>query len=361
MQPYLDQFIALFLAGTPRLLTALIIFILSLYLARLVSNLLKRVLQAEADMEVVATASTSGGAVDAVRRAKPDIVTLDLQIDGGGIDAITKIMEGTPTPILVLSAAVQGVWATRAVEALAAGAADVLPKPVRWDRQAEESLRDRVRAIGHVRLSGSPPLPPQHPPPPPPRQATVDSVVAIAASTGGPAALATVLAGFGSIDVPVLVVQHLHADFMAGFVSWLDRLAPVGVKAARAGERVRPGHVYVAPGGVHLRLGATGVVVLDPEPPVIHRPSADELFASVAQAVGPRAVGVLLTGMGNDGAVGLLAVKKAGGVTIAQDQSTSAVYGMPQAAVRAGAVDHVVPLDAVSDAVLRAVRRRSAS
>lgn len=323
-------------------------------------NHLKRVLQAEGDIEVAATAATAPDAVEAVRRARPDVVTLDLQIEGGGIDVISQVMAGMPTAILVLSAAVQGVWATRAVDALAAGAADVLPKPVRWDRAAETGLRERVRAIAGVQLSGAP-APPPPPPAPPQKRPPLRAVVAIAASTGGPAALATVLAGLAGIGAPILLVQHLHEDFMAGFVAWLGKHTALPVKAARAGERVRPGQVYVAPGGTHLRLGGTGVVILDPDPPTIHRPSADELFASVAQAVGPRAVGVLLTGMGNDGAAGLLAVKQAGGTTIAQDQATSAVFGMPQAAVRLGAADAVLALDSVAEAVLRACRQRSAS
>ena len=318
--------------------------------------LLKRVLQADGDIEVTATAATAAEAVAAVRSAKPDVVTLDLQIEGGGINAIAEIMANTPTAILVLSVAVQGVWAPRAVDALAAGAADVLPKPARWNREAESLIRERVRVNGGIRVGGAPPPPLPQPASPKP---AIDAVVAVAASTGGPAALATVLAGLGGIEVPVLVVQHLHPDFMNGFVSWLDRLTTLPVKAARTGERIKRGQVYVAPAGMHLRLGGSGVVVLDPEPPRIHRPSADELFSSVARSVGDRAVGVLLTGMGSDGAEGLLEIKRAGGVTIAQDEATSAVFGMTQAAVRAGAVDHVLAIDAVAEAVLRCVRRRS--
>jgi two-component system chemotaxis response regulator CheB len=322
-------------------------------------NLLRRVLEAEGDLAVVAVASGAKDGVAAVKQARPDVVTLDLQIEGGGIEAIAEIMRGRATPILVLSVAVQGMWRTRAVDALAAGAADVLPKPLRWDAQAEAALRDRVRAIGRVRL-GTPPPPPVEPPPVI-GSPSVTKVVAMAASTGGPAALARVLGGLAALPAPVLVVQHLHPDFMSGFVTWLNRVSALPVKAARSGEHPRAGVVYVAPGGAHLRLGGRATLTLDPEPPRIHRPSADELFESVAAAAGADAVGVLLTGMGTDGAAGLLAIHNRGGTTIVQDEATSAVFGMPRAAIQAKAADRVVPLDDVAGAVRAAVGRSTSA
>jgi two-component system chemotaxis response regulator CheB len=327
-------------------------------------NLLRRVLEAEGDMAVTGTAATAAEAAEVVRARKPAVVTLDLQIEGGGIEAISQIMGTSPRPVLVLSVAVQGVWADRAVEALAAGAADVLPKPVRWDKAAEAELRDRVRAMGRVRLSAAPPATPAVPPPPPAAPAPTGRVVAMAASTGGPPALARVLSELGGLEAPVLLVQHLHPDFMGGFVSWLNRMSALPVKAARAGERIKAGTVYVAPGRTHLRLGPAGVLLLDAKPVLLHTPSADVLFSSVAHAAGPGAVGVLLTGMGADGAAGLLDIKEAGGAAIAQDEATSAVFGMPNAALRVGAAHEGVALERIASAVRSAVakspRRRAA-
>jgi two-component system chemotaxis response regulator CheB len=177
--------------------------------------------------------------------------------------------------------------------------------------------------------------------------------VAIGASAGGPAALATVLAGLKELAAAVLVVQHLDDAFMDGFVTWMQRVSELPVELAVHGAPIRPGTVYVGPGGVHLKLGRNDRIVLDPEPPSIHRPSVDALFSSLAGRADRRRVGVVLTGMGNDGATGLLALRRGGGVTIAQDQRTSVVYGMPQAAHRIHAAAHVLPLQDIAAAVMR--------
>ena len=161
-------------------------------------------------------------------------------------------------------------------------------------------------------------------------------MVGIAASTGGPAALATLLRALPPLLAPVLVVQHIHPSFTAGFVTWLDAEVPAPVQCATDGALPLPGHVYVAPAEVHLRLGAAGRMSLDPDPPAVHRPSADELFHSIAERAGPAAVGVSLTGMGQDGARGLLAMRRAGARTFAQDEASSVVFGMPRAALRVG-------------------------
>jgi two-component system chemotaxis response regulator CheB len=180
--------------------------------------------------------------------------------------------------------------------------------------------------------------------------------VAVAASTGGPAALATVLSGLGGLAAPVLVVQHLHPDFTAGLVEWMSRAGALPVQVARHGELVRPGHVYVAPGGQHLRLGPNRHLTLSATPASIHRPSADQLFISVAEVAGAAGVGVVLTGMGEDGAQGLLAMHRAGGRTLGQDEATCAVFGMPQAAQRIGAVSELVPVEKLAHRIHQVVR-----
>ena len=323
--------------------------------------LLCRVLQAEGDIEVVGMATTADEAVAVVKATAPKVVTLDLQIDGGGINAITELVRTRTTPVLVLSVAVQGAWATRAVDALAAGAAEVLPKPIRWDDAAQRGLRDEIRRLAGVRVRPAATTAVVNPPA---RQSgsepsvPPDRLVAIAASTGGPVALAHVLSKLDGVNAPVLVVQHLHPDFVTGFVSWIGKSSALPVKAATHGERLKGGVVYIAPGGVHLRVGVSSTVVLDPSPDdAIHRPSADELFHSVAANAGAHAVGVLLTGMGADGAAGLLAIQAAGGTTIAQDEATSAVYGMPRAAAKLGAAGRVLPLDRIGEAVVAACGR----
>ena len=186
------------------------------------------------------------------------------------------------------------------------------------------------------------------------------TVVGIAASTGGPPALAEVLAGLAGLDAPVLVVQHLHPDFVEGLVGWMARATSLRVRLATHGTRVEPGVVYVGPGDVHLRLGLDRRIELTADPITLHRPSADELFESLALHAASDAVGVLLTGMGDDGAKGLLAVRRAGGITIAQDRESCAVFGMPRAALQLGAVDTARPLGEIARAVRDATSRADA-
>jgi two-component system chemotaxis response regulator CheB len=168
------------------------------------------------------------------------------------------------------------------------------------------------------------------------------------------------LSGLGGLSAPVLVVQHLHPDFTDGLVAWMSRVSALPVSTAEHMQALQPGRVYFAPGGVHLRLTANLRLALDPAPETIHRPSADELFQSVAEHAGSRGVGVLLTGMGDDGAKGLLAIRQHGGRTLAQDEATSAVFGMPKAAARIGAVTDLMPIDKLAAGIRRAAREVSA-
>jgi two-component system, chemotaxis family, protein-glutamate methylesterase/glutaminase len=164
-----------------------------------------------------------------------------------------------------------------------------------------------------------------------------------------------VLSGLGGLPAPVLVVQHLHPDFTGGLVDWMARVSALPVEVARDGQPAVAGRAYLAPGLHHLRLGAGGRLELTDTPASLHRPSADELFGSLAERAGPAGTGVLLTGMGEDGARGLLRLHRAGGCTFAQDEASSAVFGMPQAAYRMGAVTGLLPLEKIAAAVHRAV------
>ena len=314
---------------------------------------LVEVLQAEGDIVVVGEAADAGEAIAAVGRLHPDVVTADLHIPGGGLHAIEQIMAHHPTPIVVLSATIDGRDSAVAVEALVAGALEAMPKPERWTPEAEAAVRVRVRAVRGATVLRHPRGLRHHSPPVRHRAPDTAALVAVAASSGGPPALAAVLGGLAAVPVPVLVVQHLHASFVDGLVDWMARVSAVPVELAVDGRRARPGTVYIAPAGVHLRVGADLVLTLGSEPVSLHRPSADELFQSVAGSLGGRSIGVVLTGMGEDGAAGLLALRQAGGHTIAQDEATSAVYGMPRAAYLAGAVTSVLPLNAIAPEILQ--------
>ena len=329
------------------------------------------VLEADGDIKVVGEATTAIEAIELVASLRPDVVTLDLNIpDGGGQYALEQIMANTPTPVLVLSSTVYDDASGPAVAALFGGALVAIPKPVRWTPAFESELRRSVRTIRSVpvvrhirgRLRSRPSAPATTSLPSwRPAKATKSCVVAIAASTGGPPALATVLKGLAKLTAPVLIVQHIHPDFVQGLVDWMARISPLPVVLAQHGETLRSACIHIGPGGTHLRIGRDWTIELVDTPVTVHCPSADQLFESVAVRAGENGVGVVLTGMGDDGAAGLAAMHRCGARTIAQDQATSAVYGMPRAAQRLGVVDQQLPLPAIANAIVRAVHARSSA
>jgi two-component system chemotaxis response regulator CheB len=349
-------------------------------------------------LEVVGEARTGRDAVALVERLRPTAVLMDLHLPVmNGIEAIERIMATRPTPIVVYSSFVDGDDRDNAAAALAAGAIDVMAKPGPNDaarlEEYAEALRQRLRVAGRVRvithprgklgMSGAPLTTRRLGPsagaterrtasrgraPVVPHQPTVADenalgylaqrefeLLAIGASTGGPQALATLLADLPQrTDTAIVVVQHMADGFMEGLASWLDDVCPLPVVLGANGKRLAPGTVTVAPSGlnlvVHERLRVT-----THSPPVTqyHVPGIDATFNSVADVCGSRAAGVLLTGMGRDGALGLKHIRDRGGFTIGQDESTSAVYGMPAAAKSADAVDLQLPLPDISVALRR--------
>jgi two-component system, chemotaxis family, protein-glutamate methylesterase/glutaminase len=322
------------------------------------SKRLMEALRRDGDIVVVGHAGAPDTALTLVEQLRPAAVVFDQQLrDGGAQTGVELIMAHRPTPILVLSSTTGDCRAPWAADALGAGAVRVVPRPVPSTPDLEAELRRAVRQISRVTVVRRPP---GRPAAAPASRIDCSSVrqplVAVAASTGGPSALAILLAGLGRLAAPVLVVQHLHPDFTRGLVDWMARVSPMSVTTAQHGEVPRPGHVYVAPGGLHLRLGAHFRLDLGATPRALHTPSADELFSSVAQWAGAAGVGVLLTGMGDDGAQGLLAIHRNGGRTLAQDEESCAVFGMPRAAHRLGAVTDLLPLPKLAEAVQRAVR-----
>jgi two-component system chemotaxis response regulator CheB len=316
-----------------------------------------RVLEAERDIRVLAVAGLDEEPHLLVARTAPDVVVVDADDPhGAGVAVVRRLVSASAAPVLALASHTRAGRSARALEALGAGAADVLPLPPRAAPTAAGLLRARVRSLRDVVVTPPPSSRRARAPRPGASQRDRGPVVAVGASTGGPLAVAALLAALGGLAAPLLLVQHLHADFVDGLVAWLAERSALPVVLATAGVRPVRGTAYVAPGHAHLRLGADGLLVLDAQPEQIHRPSVDELFASVARHAGARGVGVLLTGMGADGAAGLLQLREAGAVTIAEDESTTAVFGMPKAAIALGAAEHVLPLPAIPTAVLDAAR-----
>ncbi len=315
-------------------------------------------LERDGEMTVVGVFDDTAAIVQAAERLRPDMVALELDLAGaGGVEATQRIMHAHPTRIVVIVSHHDRNSALAAA-ALAAGAVGVVPRSaVTLDAPGSavgDALRLRFRRLAGARL-GPAPGPPRTPAPglAPPAAATTRfggsgaSVVGICASTGGPGALAQVLCHLpAEFELPVLVVQHMGGGFIDGLAGWLDGEVPLPVAVATAGERLGPG-IRLAPEGAHLMLGPVGRLELDHTTDAgSHRPSGDVLLSSLARVAGRRAVAVVLTGMGRDGAAGLADVLAAGGQTIAQDEASSAIYGMPRAAAECGA-QKILPLDAI--------------
>lgn len=326
---------------------------------------------------VVTVAADPYIALDKMGRARPDVILLDLEMPRmDGLTFLRKIMAEDPIPVVVCSGlAARGTDA--AIRALEDGAVEVLSKPALGVRDflhdSARTLIETVRGAAQARVRRRVPMPrpaPRHSADVvlPPRAAIgvhppTDTVIAIGASTGGTEALRLVLQSMPADAPGLLIVQHMPERFTAAFARRLDAECMIDVKEAEPGDRVLRGRALIAAGNRHLLLRRTGTdynVDVNDGPAVSrHRPSVDVLFRSVAQAAGPHAVGVILTGMGDDGAAGLLEMKRAGARTIAQDERTSVVFGMPKEAIARGGVDAVLPLGGIPAALLTMVGRRS--
>ncbi|HEX5759897.1 MAG TPA: chemotaxis-specific protein-glutamate methyltransferase CheB [Thermoanaerobaculia bacterium] len=323
---------------------------------------LARLLGGEPGFALVGSAASGEELLAHLERWAPDVVILDLSMPGmGGLATLDRIMAGRPTPVIILSThSRQDAPAT--IEALHRGAMDFVDKQ-QYSLVDFEALRavlvEKIRQVTRREGAAEPaaaeaaePLPARVPAPPA-RNGAVDLVL-LGASTGGPLAIETVLRDLGpAVPAPVVVVQHMPAGFTRAFADRLNAYLPLQVREAADEEPLAAGTVYIAPGGRHLRVvrrgGELHAALADGPEDSTHRPSVDVLFVSARAAVGGRAVAVLLTGMGRDGAEGMAALAGAGGVTIAQDEASSVVYGMPRAAVAAGGAREVLPLAAIGE------------
>jgi two-component system chemotaxis response regulator CheB len=324
---------------------------------RLFIQALRDVLEEDRGIVVCGMACNGREAVLKAKELKPDLIIMDINMPVmSGMEAIEEIMATNPTPILVVTAnASQRVL----FQALEHGALDLVLKQRVWPSGEKEQaeFREKVRLLSDVRVI-------RHVAAKLTRikegkgiSTETKHAVAIAGSTGGPQALHRLLSALPvDFPAPVLVVQHMADGFSHGLVNWLEGECPLQVQIASHGDPIKPGRVLLAPDGVHMKVGKSGAVVLDSSEPVSgQRPSATVLFKSVARAFGTRAVGVVITGMGKDGAEGLRDIFEVGGITIAQDEQTSLVYGMPKAAAELGVVQSVLPLDQIPQALLQAI------
>lgn len=326
----------------------------------------------------VSVASDPLIAMDQMRRRRPDVILLDLELPKmDGLSFLRKIMAEDPIPVVVC-AGLAGARAERGLRALEEGALEIVAKPSLgvgdFLRASSAQLVESLRAAAQARLT---------------RRVTTDRpdtgvasararsravhdggdfprrIVAVGASTGGTEAIRCLLAALPRESPGLLIVQHMPEPYTRAFAGHLDAISALEVRQAEGGDVVRSGLALIAPGGRHLRLtsGADAFSVSLDDGPLVsrHRPSVDVLFRSVAKAAGAGAVGVLLTGMGSDGAAGLLEMRRRGAATIAQDEATSVVFGMPRVAIERGAAERVIPLDAIPDAILECAASRPRS
>ena len=318
-------------------------------------SVIRTVLESDPDIRVVGTAGNGMEAVSLSSELRPDVITMDINMPHmNGFEAIQKIMASHPTPILVITSSRE---AGTAFKSLSFGALEVMEKPqLEADFQASnfEDFNRRIKMISRVKvvthLSGKNrriELSVQKP--------RMSRMVAIVSSTGGPRALAAILGLLPStLAAPVLIVQHMADGFMEGLVSWLQGISPLRVKMAEDNERLTDGTVYVAPSGRHLTVDVRLRLCLSPgNASDGHCPSGNVLLESLAHTAGSRCMGILLTGMGSDGASGLQALRASGGRALVQDEQSCLIYGMPKAAIENGAAEQALPLDGLAGEIIQ--------
>jgi two-component system, chemotaxis family, protein-glutamate methylesterase/glutaminase len=335
----------------------------------LMRALLTEIIGDAPDLEVVGSAPDPIAAREMIKALNPDVLTLDVEMPKmDGLEFLSRLMKLRPMPVIMISAlTARGSEVT--LQALELGAVDFVAKPraesVSLLQNYAEEIRDKIRAAHGAHLQRRPgaaavaqraetPLPGVS------SRMLNEKVIAIGASTGGTEALKEVIIRLPAEVPGIVMVQHMPETFTPSFAKRLDSLGPIRVIEAKGGERIQPGHAYLAPGHSHMTVKKSGsgwvTELAQTEPVNRHRPAVDVLFNSVAKEVGKNAIGVILTGMGKDGAQGMLAMRQAGAWNIGQDQESCVVYGMPREAALVGAVDEVVSLNNVAARVLAKLR-----
>jgi len=310
------------------------------------SLIIKRIIANAPGFEVVGTAANGEEGLDLLIRTKPDVVCTDYYMPTmNGLEFIKKATQIYLCPILVLSAGVQSYQTDNIFNLLSAGAVDVIPKPIHGNATIDEKkLLNKLKTlakIGHTTLKSKiTSSDPNH---------KKIEIIGIGASTGGPQAFEKILPELSAnLSAPIVCVQHMSLGFIHQMAKWLDNLCKINVQVASDGTKPEPGHVYFAPDGYHLELDNNkNFKLVEKQEDEEICPSVDHLFSSLASQYGSNAVAILLSGMGKDGAVGMRAVNYAGGITIAQNQESSLIFGMPKAAIDAGATRYVLPLNEI--------------
>ena len=329
-------------------------------------GIISNFLDDDPDIDVIGVAKDGKEAIDFTTQLKPDLITMDINMPVmDGLAATTHIMAHQPTPILIVSSLVKSE-VDLAFRAMSLGALDAMGKPSFDQFSAKDAgelvrkvkLLSQVPVVTHLegkrrnRLAKSAPSKGYTS-----AAASKFQVVAIGSSTGGPKALHKVLSQL-PVDFPsgILVVQHISAGFTSGLVSWLDRTSQVSVKEAEEGDKIQPGVVFIAPHDFHMMVVSDERIRLNKALPIKgHRPSANVLFSSVAKVYNKNSIGVVLTGMGEDGATGLVEMRKSGSKTIVQDEESSVIFGMPKVAIEMGAAEEVLPIDKIGKSLNRTV------
>lgn len=335
--------------------------------SRIALTILKRILNSSPQIEVVGEASTGLEALKLIPQVQPNVICTDLHMpEMDGLEFTCEVMARYPRPILVISNSVQEDDTHHVFQLLEAGAVDIFPKPCAGltteDRSLKQALINRIEILSGVKVfkkkRKSPALSKgialvnpakfSH------RANTQPKIVVIGTSTGGPQALQEIFAKLpANFPLPVICVQHICAGFLQGLIDWLSGTCRLPIKIAQSGAVPQPGTIYFPKEQQHLELDAKGRFIYSQLPPLDgHRPSATITFESVAKFYGHATVGILLTGMGRDGARGMQAIAQAGGFTIAQDEATSVVFGMPKEAIELGAVKEVLPISAIAPMLL---------
>jgi len=335
----------------------------------LMREMLTSILSDDPGIQVVGTAPDAQIARKKIKALDPDVVTLDIEMPGmNGLSFLEKIMSLRPMPVIMVSGYTQAN-SDATIKALEIGAVDVVAKAkINIDTSLNEKADDiveKVKAASGANLRNRRrwlQAPSQSPAVTALNYAPNNKIVVVGASAGGVEAVSFLVRRLPKESPPILLTQHMPSEFTGRFASRLNASAAIQVSEARNGEKIVPGHMYIAPGDCHLEIGWDGenyVCKVDDGPPISgHRPSVDVLFSSAAEVLGDKTIGLILTGMGKDGSNGMLKLRDAGGVTFGQDEKTAVIYGMPRVAFEIGAVQHQLPLPDIPQAILDACGKR---